>query len=71
MAYVSPGSRRGVVRFVGIVGGLAQSLVAVELDMSQGDDVHLGARWLDGVEYFTPSREDAPVVWKLPKEVAL
>ncbi|CAL1173880.1 unnamed protein product [Cladocopium goreaui] len=65
---VSPGGRRGVVRFVGRPGGL-QICVAVELDEMQGDDVQLGGRWLDGVTYFEPSRADAPVVWKAPKEV--
>ncbi|CAK9047002.1 Tubulin-folding cofactor B (AtTFCB) (Protein EMBRYO DEFECTIVE 2804) [Durusdinium trenchii] len=65
---VSPGGRRGQVCFVGRPGGL-QILVAVELDMSQGDDVQLGSRWLDGIRYFEPSREDAPVVWAQPKDV--
>eukprot|EP00434_Breviolum_minutum_P038883 symbB.v1.2.034501.t1/scaffold4452.1/size39499/2 len=65
---VAPGKRRGTVRFVGRPGGL-QLCVAVELDEMQGDDVHLGGQWLDGVTYFEASRPDAPVVWKALKEV--
>ncbi|CAE7154082.1 unnamed protein product [Symbiodinium necroappetens] len=66
---VAPEGRRGVVRFVGCPGGVPRPLVAVELDSPQGEDVQEGGCWLDGVEYFVPSRPTAPVVWKTPKDV--
>mmetsp|Transcript_44746 Transcript_44746/g.83586 ORF Transcript_44746/g.83586 Transcript_44746/m.83586 type:complete len:140 (+) Transcript_44746:48-467(+) len=66
---VAPGGRRGVVRFVGCPGGVPRPLVAVELDSPQGDDIQTSGRWLDGVEYFKPSAERAPVVWKSPQDV--
>eukprot|EP00931_Biecheleriopsis_adriatica_P013788 TRINITY_DN115299_c0_g1_i1.p1 TRINITY_DN115299_c0_g1~~TRINITY_DN115299_c0_g1_i1.p1 ORF type:complete len:147 (-),score=32.00 TRINITY_DN115299_c0_g1_i1:80-496(-) len=66
---VAPGGRRGVIRYVGCPGGVPRPLVAVELDVSQGDDVQLGGCWMDGVEYFLPSHADAPVVWKQPADV--
>eukprot|EP00933_Yihiella_yeosuensis_P080616 TRINITY_DN94077_c0_g1_i1.p1 TRINITY_DN94077_c0_g1~~TRINITY_DN94077_c0_g1_i1.p1 ORF type:complete len:142 (+),score=16.88 TRINITY_DN94077_c0_g1_i1:40-465(+) len=66
---VAPGGRRGLIRYVGCPGGIPRPLIAVELDLAQGEDVQTGGHWLDGVEYFKPSRPEAPVVWKQPDQV--
>lgn len=68
---VAPGARRGTVRFAGCPGGLPKPLIAVELDLPQGDDVQTGGAWIDGVVYFEPSSPDASVVWKAPAEVVI
>mmetsp|Transcript_4560 Transcript_4560/g.10054 ORF Transcript_4560/g.10054 Transcript_4560/m.10054 type:complete len:151 (+) Transcript_4560:34-486(+) len=66
---VSPGARRGVVRFAGCPGGIPKPLVAVELDLPEGPDRCEGGCWLDGEQYFTPSMPHASIVWKRPEEV--
>jgi len=66
---VSPGGRRGVVRFVGHPGGVPRPVIAVELDEPLGSDVQQGGKWMDGLDYFEPSRPDAPIVWKPPFDV--
>merc|ERR1712146_749427 len=50
-------------------GGVPRPLVAVELDLPEGPDMQRGGTWIDGQQYFRPSREDAAVVWKAPQEV--
>eukprot|EP00747_Dinoflagellata_sp_TGD_P005063 gnl/TRDRNA2_/TRDRNA2_112769_c0_seq1.p1 gnl/TRDRNA2_/TRDRNA2_112769_c0~~gnl/TRDRNA2_/TRDRNA2_112769_c0_seq1.p1 ORF type:complete len:172 (-),score=26.60 gnl/TRDRNA2_/TRDRNA2_112769_c0_seq1:68-583(-) len=68
---VAPGGRRGTVRFAGCAGGIPRPLIAVELDMPQGDDTQRGGCWIDCVEYFKPSNPDAAIVWKAPKDVVI